>query len=140
MLRFVLMFTGAKPLFLSVFCWTVLVAACGQLDPDEVRAKQGLPPIGFVADADKGKTLFGNHCAGCHGKHGKGTTQGPPLVHKIYAPSHHADMTFYRAAKDGVRSHHWQFGDMRPVKTVKPEDVSHIVAYVRQEQRRHGIR
>ena len=38
----------------------------------------------------------------------------PPLVHKLYEPGHHSDMAFIMAAKNGVRSHHWRFGNMPP--------------------------
>lgn len=99
-----------------------------------------MPAPDFVADADRGETLFHSHCSRCHGKAASGTDHGPPLIHPIYRPGHHADLTFYWAAKDGVKQHHWQFGDMPPVSGVSPEDVGNIVAYVRREQRRAGIR
>lgn len=99
-----------------------------------------LPPPGFVADADQGEALFNRHCARCHGRGGSGSDQGPPLVHKIYEPGHHNDMAFYMAISRGVRAHHWQFGDMPPRKEVTAEEAGHIIAYVRREQRRAGIR
>ncbi len=88
---------------------------------------------------DEGKVKFQNNCARCHGSEGQGTNQGPPLVHKIYEPSHHADMAFQRAAARGVRSHHWKFGDMPKIEGVSPDDVTHIIAYVRWLQRQAGI-
>ncbi len=63
----------------------------------------------------------------------------PPLVHKFYEPNHHGDMAFVLAAKNGVRAHHWKFGDMPPVKGVTQGDVLNIVAYVRALQRENGI-
>ncbi len=86
-----------------------------------------------------GKALFANHCAGCHGGDLKGSEKGPPLLHKIYEPSHHADAAFQLAVANGVRAHHWKFGDMAPVKGVTPDDVAHVTAYVRAEQRKVGI-
>lgn len=66
----------------------------------------------------------------------KGEKKGPPLLHKIYEPSHHGDAAFQLAAKNGVRAHHWPFGDMAPVsREVTPDDVAHITAYVRMEQK-----
>lgn len=86
-----------------------------------------------------GKKLFAANCASCHGVDLKGTDKGPPMLHKVYEPSHHGDAAFQMAAKYGVRAHHWKFGDMKPVPTVTPDDVAHITAYVRAEQRKVGI-
>lgn len=41
---------------------------------------------------------------------------------------------------DGTRAHHWQFGDMKPVPGLTPDDVAYITAYVRVKQRTAGIR
>jgi hypothetical protein len=43
------------------------------------------------------------------------------------------------AVKNGVRAHHWRFGDMPPVEGVSDEDATKIVAYVRELQRANGI-
>lgn len=99
-----------------------------------------LPPPGFVPDPGKGAALFRTRCAGCHGRDARGSERGPPLIHEIYRPAHHADIAFHFAVRDGVRRHHWRFGDMPPVPGLGPEDVGHIVAWVRAEQRRAGIR
>lgn len=87
-----------------------------------------------------GKKLFAANCASCHGADLKGSDKGPLLLHKIYEPSHHGDASFQMAAKHGVRAHHWQFGDMKPVPAVTPDDIAHITAFVRMEQRKVGIR
>jgi len=98
-----------------------------------------LPPQGFVGDSIKGKALYARNCQACHGNNGLGTNQGPPLVHNIYNPRHHADLAFHFAVRNGVRSHHWKFGDMKPIPILSPEDVGHIVRYVREIQRKAGI-
>lgn len=87
----------------------------------------------------QGKTLFEQNCSVCHGPAGDGTTQGPPLVHIIYEPNHHADAAFILAARNGVRAHHWRFGDMAPLPGVTDEMVLEIVSYVRWLQRQVGI-
>jgi len=97
------------------------------------------PSSGLMPNPAAGKTLFAKHCAACHGADLKGSDKGPPLLHRIYEPSHHADAAFQLAAKNGVRAHHWKFGDMAPVPQVTPDDVAHITAYVRSEQRKVGI-
>ena len=102
------------------------------------------PSAGLMPNPGKGKQLFDQHCAACHGVdlkgNEKGDKKGPPLLHKVYEPSHHGDAAFQLAAKNGVRAHHWPYGDMAPVPQVTPDDVAHITAYVRAEQRKVGIR
>ncbi len=87
----------------------------------------------------QGKALFEQNCAVCHGPAGDGTTQGPPLVHIIYEPNHHADAAFVLAARNGVRAHHWRFGDMAPLPDVTDQMVLEIVGYIRWLQRQVGI-
>lgn len=45
-----------------------------------------------------------------------------------------------RAVRQGVRGHHWRFGDVPPVEGVSDEELAQIVAYVRTVQRANGIR
>ena len=89
--------------------------------------------------AVKGEAAFNANCAVCHGKNATGTKNGPPLVHKIYEPSHHSDLSFQRATKFGVRAHHWPFGNMPPVAGVTEAEVERVIAYVRELQRANGI-
>ncbi|MGQ0811241.1 MAG: c-type cytochrome [Nitrospiraceae bacterium] len=108
------------------------VSACGsESATQETRAT----PSEFKA----GEAKFSAHCALCHGQRAAGTNQGPPLVHKIYEPGHHADIAFQRAAANGVRAHHWEFGNMPRIEAVTPEDVDHIIQYIRWLQRQAGI-
>jgi len=118
----------------------LLVAGCEAPTPEELRERNYLPQAGFVADAVQGRTLYSNNCASCHGVAGNGTGSGPPLIDKTYNSFHHADLAFHWAIRDGVRQHHWRFGDMPKIPQVSPEDVGHIVAFVRKEQRRQGIK
>ena len=88
----------------------------------------------------EGQAVFQANCAVCHGDLADGRSDlGPPLVHKIYEPGHHGDATFYLAAANGVRAHHWTFGNMPPLKEVSQEDVRKIIAFVRRLQRANGI-
>jgi mono/diheme cytochrome c family protein len=96
-----------------------------------------VPPL--TATAQAGSVLFEANCAPCHGPNGSGSKNGPPLIHKIYEPGHHGDGAFYLAAMQGVRAHHWPFGNMPPVEGVSQEDVGLIVAFVREVQRANGI-
>jgi len=86
-----------------------------------------------------GAHRFQKFCSRCHGEQGTGTDHGPPLVHKIYEPSHHGDFAFFRAAAQGVRAHHWKFGDMPNIPEASESDVQEIVYYVRWLQRQAGI-
>lgn len=97
-----------------------------------------VPELG--GDAVDGAGLFAANCATCHGTAAAGIEGvGPPLVHKVYEPGHHADGAFYLAARQGVRAHHWPFGDMPPVDDVSQQDIGKIIAYVRALQRENGI-
>ena len=98
------------------------------------------PSPSLMSNPAIGKKLFEKHCASCHGIALNGSDKGPPLLHRIYEPSHHADIAFQLAVKNGVRAHHWQFGDMAPLPQITPDDVAHITAYVRAEQKKAGIR
>jgi mono/diheme cytochrome c family protein len=90
--------------------------------------------------ARAGEAAFNEKCAGCHGGNAAGQAGvAPPLVHVIYEPNHHGDQSFYLAARRGVRSHHWPFGDMPPVEGITDREVGQIITYVRTLQRANGI-
>ncbi|MFT6914460.1 MAG: mono/diheme cytochrome c family protein [Motiliproteus sp.] len=112
-----------------------LLSACGAPDAPERPGKQGAATV----DIDQGRELYSNNCSSCHGLMMNGTRKGPPLNHKIYEPGHHGDQAFYRAVKKGARAHHWNFGDMPPLPQVATGEVAHIIAYVRDRQRKSGI-
>jgi mono/diheme cytochrome c family protein len=97
-------------------------------------------PDTLSPEAAIGQRAFDATCADCHGTHATGRMGfGPPLVHKIYEPGHHGDMSFYLAVQNGVRAHHWRFGDMPAQTGLTRADVAGIVAYVRELQRANGI-
>jgi mono/diheme cytochrome c family protein len=97
-------------------------------------------PETLSEQAQTGKLAFDAVCAACHGVNGSGKDGfGPPLIHKIYEPSHHGDMSFFMAVQNGVRAHHWRFGDMPAQDGLTRGDVSNIIAYVREVQRANGI-
>ncbi len=106
---------------------------------DKKSAKLNVHVPTLTTSAQAGEAVFSANCSQCHGQNAAGTDQGPPLIHKYYRPNHHADGAFYRAAANGVRAHHWRFGNMPPVPTVKQADVSKIITYVRELQRANGI-
>jgi mono/diheme cytochrome c family protein len=91
------------------------------------------------AAAANGKVAFDAVCAACHGANAAGSKKGPPLVHNIYNPGHHADAAFFNAARFGSRQHHWQFGDMPPQPQLSEAEVLAIVQYVRELQQANGI-
>jgi mono/diheme cytochrome c family protein len=123
----------------------------GQHDPAPASpsaAPLSTRPTGLVevivpvlsGDQKIGATAFATRCAACHGPNASGKEgAGPPLVHKIYEPNHHGDMAFVLAAQNGVRAHHWPFGDMPPVTGITRAEVLSIVTYVRALQRANGI-
>ncbi len=108
------------------------------LSSGEALAEVKVPPLAGAALA--GEKIFNANCGSCHGKNASGKDGiAPPLVHKIYEPSHHSDMAFVLAAKQGVRQHHWSFGNMPPMPDISDQQMSDIIAYVRTLQRANGI-
>lgn len=86
-----------------------------------------------------GMNQFKKSCVQCHGEWARGTEQGPPLIHNYYKPSHHGDEAFYRAALNGVKAHHWRFGDMPPVEGIKKRDVKKIISFIRWLQQANNL-
>lgn len=104
-------------------------------DPDTIILPETLSAPSYF-----GQIAFEQNCSSCHGENGAGGTgNGPPLIHPIYEPDHHTDGAFLRAATAGVRSHHWNFGDMPPVEGIEAETIGLIVSYIRELQRANGI-
>ncbi|MCE8538451.1 cytochrome c [Ruegeria pomeroyi] len=98
-------------------------------------------PQSLSENARIGARVYEAKCLVCHGPNAEGQDGvAPPLVHKIYEPSHHGDEAFQRAVSQGVRAHHWRFGDMPPVQGLSRADVAMIISYVRELQIANGIR
>ena len=93
----------------------------------------------FSPEAKRGQVAFGNFCIECHGQNAAGTDKGPPLVNRIYAPSHHSDVSFIRAVTLGVHQHHWLFGKMPPLPQVERRGIELIIIYIRELQKANGI-
>jgi mono/diheme cytochrome c family protein len=117
------------------FALLPLLAACERRPAVRSDFDPGPVPAGLV----EGERLFNDNCARCHGPRAAGTDAGPPLVHIVYEPNHHADFAFQRAVALGVPAHHWRFGNMAPVPGVDQGAVERITAYVRWLQRGAGI-
>ena len=124
----------------------VMLAGCGEgNDGDYANAEAPaiqdasivLPHLSGVAR--QGAELFAANCSECHGGNAGGSSQGPPLIHIIYEPGHHADLSFHLAVNQGSRQHHWQFGDMEPVTGLSPQEVNRIICYVREIQYANGV-
>ena len=97
-------------------------------------------PASFSENAQLGQKIFDAKCSACHGENAAGQKGvAPPLVHKIYEPSHHADMAFVMAAKNGVRAHHWNFGNMPQIEDITDGEVKLVTTYIRELQRENGI-
>lgn len=134
-----------------VFAWQLMPS--GQMNgghsmvpPDLSDVEKGAAIVQIVVpeelstNAQIGKIGFEAKCAACHGVNAAGQNGvAPPLVHITYEPNHHGDASFIQAVKNGVRAHHWGFGNMPPVEGLTTGDVKMIVAYVRELQRANGI-
>jgi mono/diheme cytochrome c family protein len=87
----------------------------------------------------QGDGVYQASCAECHGTDVRGTDQGPSLLSVVYEPGHHSDVAFLLAVQRGSSSHHWPFGDMLPVEGLTTDDITAIVAFVRETQRTEGF-
>ena len=90
--------------------------------------------------SQSGKTLFEAICATCHGRNAVGKRNvAPPLVHKIYEPSHHGDESFQLAVLMGVKAHHWKFGNLPAIEGLNRKQVEKINLYRRELQKANNI-
>lgn len=145
------MLMGLVAVFVAAVAYVILQpnnpgSPQGMVREDTSSTEQGAPlavvkvPAEFSADALIGKRGFEAKCAVCHGINAAGQNGiAPPLVDNIYRPGHHSDMAFVIAAKNGVRSHHWKFGNMPAIKGLTDADVKYIARYIRELQRENGI-
>ncbi len=97
-----------------------------------------MPELSQIAQS--GEIAFKESCAACHGATLAGTDSGPPLIHQLYVPGHHGDAAIARAAKNGVISHHWGFGNMPPVVGITDANLRWITTYIREMQVANGIK
>ena len=116
--------------------WVMINEATKTSGPE---AKVAVKVPAFSAVGQQGAIAYAANCAACHGANGSGGDGGPPLVHKIYNPGHHADGAFFLALQRGVSQHHWRFGNMPPQPQVSAGDTKAIIAYVRELQTANGI-
>ncbi len=139
-------FGSARTLFIIAALAALALAGCSGAAPPQYasptnnaapRPAVSVPALSEPAVA--GQQAFNTTCVLCHGVNAAGTNQGPPLVHRIYEPGHHADFAFRNAVSQGVPAHHWNFGNMPPVPGVSEEQVEQIICYVRELQRANGI-
>lgn len=108
-------------------------ATAQQLDPNAVVLPEMTPRLNM------GKMSYELFCAACHGVNTAGTDKGPTFLHRVYHPGHHGDGAFFAAPKQGVRAHHWPFGDMPPVEGVTDAHLQAILEYVRAMQKANGV-
>ena len=146
--RFLIGSLAVIALGLGALWWASAPGPAGHsmVPPDTSAIKPGGPiaqvalPAALSEQAQMGKLAFEAYCAQCHGENAAGRNGlAPPLVHKIYEPGHHGDGSFLVAAQQGVRAHHWNFGNMPAVEGITSAEVKTIVAYVRELQRENGI-
>jgi mono/diheme cytochrome c family protein len=114
----------------AVAVWLALLAACGSDAGDA---------SGGSAGAGDGSALYAARCAACHGADLRGTGMGPSQLSIVYEPSHHPDDSFRAAIRDGVSPHHWDFGPMPAVSGLDDEEITAIIAYIREVQQREGF-
>lgn len=118
----------------------VLTLSCGTSDsPSPEQAAAIVRASTVPAENEQGAALYAERCAPCHGAHGEGSDEGPPMLHPLQA-RHHGDFAFRRAVREGVAPHHYRFGTMPPVAGLGADELDAIVGYVRWMQRTAGLR
>lgn len=131
-----------KRIFVTALGMALLTSAgfaWSQRIRDLPAASQGIKMPAFSSMALAGQRAYDATCAKCHGANGTGTDKGPPFLDPVYNPGHHADEAFMRAVRNGVRQHHWGFGDMPAQPTVTESEIQQIVRYVRELQQANGM-
>lgn len=88
----------------------------------------------------RGSEVYDASCASCHGVELEGTDKGPSHLSTVYEPNHHPDEAFRAAIANGAPQHHWPFGPMPPVEGLDDADVDAVIAFIRSEQERQGLR
>ena len=141
-----LLFRYPRALFISAALVALMSVGCSSAAAPQYEstakgaaAQTNITVPALSAQAVAGQQVFNTTCVLCHGVNAAGTNQGPPLVHKIYEPGHHADFAFRNAVNQGVPAHHWNFGNMPPVPGISEQEVEQIICYVRELQRANGI-
>jgi mono/diheme cytochrome c family protein len=131
--------TRSSLLWLSAGLLGGLAAMASLFTGREVVRAPIVQPEMLSAGALQGERAYNESCVQCHGLRGAGTYRGPPLVHQIYEPGHHADRAFQLAVRGGVRQHHWRFGNMPPQPQVSDVELRRIINYIREVQRANGV-
>lgn len=135
--RIALLVLGGGLLFGAWLFWT---SSNDQSSAEKAYEAAGAVIADLSPEAERGRLHFNQNCAECHGRDARGGPGGPPLIHKIYEPSHHGDAAFHLAVRQGVIAHHWDFGNMPPMTDrVDEAQVNDIIAFVRETQRANGI-
>lgn len=128
-----------KTLLIVIMFMFGFFALLNWLDLGKIERSNFLPDSNYKPSISQGKGSYQSNCMKCHGKKLLGTVKGPSLLDDVYKPSHHADLSFYFAVKNGVRQHHWKFGDMPTVAELTPQRVSDIISYIRWMQKTNKL-
>ncbi len=116
---------------LGIVLLGAVLSACGGADGN--TAEPGSPQV------ERGREVYAQSCASCHGTDLGGTDRGPSHLSIVYEPNHHGDESFRSAIANGAPQHHWNFGNMPPIPGLSEDDVDAVIAYVRAEQQRQGF-
>ena len=119
-------------LALSVSALLLLLSNGGQIGGNrDAVLKRGLDSAQIRRD---GLQLYNANCLNCHGVNSRGTSFGPPLIHRLYGPSSLPDKAFAQAVFYGAPARHWDYGPMAPIKGISQVQIAQILAYVRSQQ------
>jgi mono/diheme cytochrome c family protein len=119
--------------------WSSPIAAAAIVASGALFGACGGDGGGASDAAPRGRSLYEQNCAACHGTDLRGTEAGPPFLHELYSPTRLPDEVFQSAVLDGIEQKNWEFGAMAPVAGLDRADVQAIMEYVRSVQREEGF-
>jgi len=103
-----------------------------------IKASPIIPELS--ASAAHGRVLLNTQCQECHGVDATGgSRKGPPLLHTMYRqevfPNHH----FKRVLREGRPEKNWNFGPMPAQPQLSAQDMTDIIAFIREVQTATGV-
>ena len=123
---------------LAVVAIVALEGNSSPRDPMTSQSEFDIPVQDPVLVAE-GEPVYRASCAACHGADLRGTEFGPSQFSVVYQPGHHSDSSYISALVNGVPAHHWDFGDMAAVPNLSKDDMTRVIAFVRENQRIEGF-
>jgi len=119
----------------------IIVLTAGTLWKREKISLKATPHFPELTVSGKlGRIIVNEQCAECHGEDATGNSRnGPPLMHPMYREEIFPDFHFRRVLKEGRPSRAWQFGPMPAQPQLSDEDITNVIAFIREVHDATGV-